>query len=146
MNIISLEDVALPQYVLPEQGDSTWVVVYDYDQGQLLFEEVITNSQTKLLEKEIFYTLSTNSETLQEWPLVYSYLGNTTPFTRVTDIDDEHYLVIVSEEDISMSEEGMGGATYYSVGAKQQYASISKTDYWAGNSNVSLFGEWGELS
>lgn len=140
LNVRSMEDIALQQYVLPEQGADTWVTVYDYDQGQLLFEEVVTNSQTKHLEEERFYTLRADTETLQEWSLVYSYLGKMTPVTRITDIDGEHYLVVVSEEDVSVPEEGMDN---YASGAKQQYASIAKTDYWAGNANFSLFGEWG---
>lgn len=143
MNVLSMDDTALPQYVLPERGSDTWVVVYDYDQGQLLFEEVSINSQTKCLEKETFYTLCADTGTLQEWPLVYSYQEKTVPVTRVTDIDDEHYLVIFSEEDVSIAEESMDGSVYYAPGAKKQYASISKTDYWAGNTNVSLFEEWG---
>ena len=146
LNVLSMEDVALQQYVLPEQGSDTWVVVHDYDQGKLLFEEVVTNSQTKQLETERFYTLRTDTETLQEWALVYSYLGKTTPVTRVTDIDDEHYLVIVSENEVSVPENGVEGPVYYAAGGNQQYASISKADYWAGNANVSLFEEWGELS
>lgn len=141
LNVLSMDDTALSQYVLPEQGSDTWVVVYDYDQGCLLFEEVMTNSQTKRLEKETFYTLCTDTGKLQEWPLVYSYLEKTTPVTRVADIDDEHYLVILSEEEASKSEKGADGVAYYAPGAKQQYASISKADYWAGNANVSLFEE-----
>ncbi len=54
LNVLSMDDTALSQYALPEQGGDTWVVVYDYDQGCLLFEEVITDNQTKRLEKETF--------------------------------------------------------------------------------------------
>lgn len=138
------QDTALSGYALPETGSGTLVSVYDCDGGHLLFEELVLNRQTGLMEKSTFYTLTEADAAPKEWALTWSYLGEPAPVTRVTDLDADHYLVILSEQDVSLPETGADGAARYIAGTKPQYAAIPKADYWAGNAGAALpFSDWG---
>ena len=117
--------------------------MYDCDAGRLLFEERVFAPGTGTLEQERFYTLSADGSAPKEWALTYSYLGETTAASRVTDLDQDHYLIILSQQDVSLPQTGADGTTYYVPGTKPQYAAISKADYWAGIPGAEPFADWG---
>ncbi|WP_294458073.1 hypothetical protein [uncultured Allofournierella sp.] len=143
LDLATGQDTALSGYTLPEPGGSTQATVYDCDAGCLLFEERVFAPGTGTLEQERFYTLSADGSAPKEWTLTYSYLGETTAASRVTDLDQDHYLIILSQQDVSLPQTGADGTTYYVPGTKPQYAAISKADYWAGTPSAEPFGDWG---
>lgn len=120
MDLTTGEDKTLGGYQAKE-ADGTNISIFDADEDHLIFHVESTDSSD--------YYMLTADQAPQSWGLLYSSGDMQMPYSRVTTVGAEQYLVLAGESAPQTSELGNSP---YAVAGERQYVLMSREEYWNG--------------
>mgnify|MGYP004675894465 FL=1 len=129
LKLDTLEDIALTQYPLPEKDSGVSLSIMAADQSHLIIRESRLSDNGKAVNT--YYMLDSEGQKA-DWNLLFDVDGDVQPYTIVTDISDDSYLVYMGENEISEISVSVDGTTNQFIASRKNYAVMKAADYWNG--------------
>ena len=120
MDLTTGEDKTLGGYQVPEE-DGTSVSILDADEDHLIFHLEDAGLSD--------YYMLTADLAPQPWGLLYTTGDMEMPYSRITTVGADQYLVIAGE---AMPQTSELGNSPYAVTGERQYLLMSREEYWNG--------------
>lgn len=129
LKLDTLEDIALTQYPLPEKDSGVSLSIMAADQSHLIIRESRLSDNGKAVNT--YYMLDSEGQKA-DWNLLFDVDGDVQPYTIVTDISDDSYLVYMGENEIPEISVSVDGTTNQFIASRKNYAVMKAADYWNG--------------
>lgn len=129
LKLDTLEDIALTHYPLPEKDSGVSLSIMAADQSHLIIRESRLSDNGKAVDT--YYMLDSEGQK-EDWNLLFDVDGDVQPYTIVTDISDDSYLVYIGENEISEISVSVDGTTNRLIASRKNYAVMKAADYWNG--------------